>query len=168
MAILQKLIALFVHMCRAHAYRAIGLDWICSSDRILPTESSEHLRSMFKHVANEMTLTPRLSDTMTFLCSVIVILQKEFIKVTKFNLQSPTRDHRNHDEMDVIAANLQVMRCQQAKTLLISSDEMLKARLEEVKKKFNTRHDKFLGTKFTESIRSYFNAPCFCICLPLL
>ena len=112
---------------------------------------------MFKHVANEMTLSPRLSDTMVFLCSVIVILKKEFIKVAKFNLQSLTRDHRNHDKMDVIAANLQVMRCQQAKTLLISSDEMLKARLEEVKKKFNTRHDKFLGTKFTESIRSYFN-----------
>ena len=67
---------------------------------------------MFKHVANEMTLSPRLSDTMVFLCSVIVILKKEFIKVAKFNLQSLTRDHRNHDKMDVIAANLQVMRCQ--------------------------------------------------------
>lgn len=127
---LDKLLPVFINACVAHVYRAI-VAWIQSKDRPISVKLLDtQIVSMFKHTGVEMTRSRPLSEVMTFLASIVVILTRQTIPIPSFNMDSPTREHRDHQAMKDIGQHMKVLKDSLALSLLIGSTTDMESKLE--------------------------------------
>ena len=132
MVYLQAVIPLFIHECRSHVYKAVK-EWIVSRKRSTQVKAlGEHIVGLFKHLAVEMTATSSLSQATTLLSSVIVILSSTTIPVESFDMQSPVREHRDHNAMKTIARSLYDLKKNLASSMRIRTRQDLEERVGEV------------------------------------
>jgi len=148
--ILSLYIAIYIHMCRAHFYRAIK-DWVMSKERPNLTNMT-HLQNMFKRVAVEISQCPSQSFSMTMLCAAIVIVKTEYIEVDSFDIHSSTRDGPDEDAIQSIASRMESQLTLASRSLLIDTAAELKKRLDHTMKMNDTRHEKFMCSEWCESV----------------
>ena len=80
-----------LHECRPHVCRATG-DWVTNKDRLPEVKNlGKPYESMFRHVADHMTMLDSVTHAMALLCYVIVRLRRDKIKLPGFDETSPVR-----------------------------------------------------------------------------
>ena len=91
----EILVPVGLHECRPHVCRATG-DWVTSKDRLPEVKNlGKPFENIFRHVADRMTTLDSVTDAMSLLCYVIVLLRRDKIKLPGFDETSPVPKHHS-------------------------------------------------------------------------
>ena len=101
---LELIIPLFENFCNSHVFRALT-DWLDDKERPLSIKNMKNkISPMFAHFANDITEDTSISASIAKLCSIIAIFNAQTIPC-KFDLSSPTAEHRDEAKLLQVSLN---------------------------------------------------------------